>query len=168
MNTPPTSSASLQKSLAVYYPDEQHKINSSDDDKEHNPGQTECKHKMYDRLDETQTFVGANGFVSFTQTFRYLGLLISYNLQDDDNITARIAAANASMGALKEVWRNPPRCVLQISPLQSHPNEPTLVGCRNLVTTKITTQQIRSVSPPQHLTHPPNLNDNCAGTTATQ
>ena len=49
----------------------------------------------------------ANSFGSFTQTFQYLGLLISYNLQDDDNIMARIAAANASMGALKEVWRNP-------------------------------------------------------------
>jgi hypothetical protein len=34
-------------------------------------------------------------------------LLIFYNLQNDDNITARIAAENASMGALKEVWRNP-------------------------------------------------------------
>jgi hypothetical protein len=34
-------------------------------------------------------------------------LLISYNLRDDDNITSRLAAANASMGRLKEVWRNP-------------------------------------------------------------
>jgi hypothetical protein len=33
--------------------------------------------------------------------------LISYNLRDDNDITARIAAANASMGALKELWRNP-------------------------------------------------------------
>ena len=39
--------------------------------------------------------------------FKYLGSLISYNLRDDDDITARIAAANASMGALKELWRNP-------------------------------------------------------------
>jgi hypothetical protein len=43
----------LPKSLAVYHPNEQHEIDSSNDDKEHNPGQTECKHKMYDRLDET-------------------------------------------------------------------------------------------------------------------
>ncbi len=28
-------------------------------------------------------------------------------LRDDDNITSRLAAANASMGKLKEVWRNP-------------------------------------------------------------
>jgi hypothetical protein len=48
----------------------------------------------------------ANSFVCFTRTFRYLGSLISYNLHDNDDITARIAAANASMGALKELWCN--------------------------------------------------------------
>ena len=62
---------------------------------------------MYDKLDETQNFPVADGFVSFTRTFKYLGSLISYNLRDDDDITSRLAAANASMGALKEVWRNP-------------------------------------------------------------
>jgi hypothetical protein len=97
----------LSKSLAAYHPDGQCKFNSSDDNKEHNLGQTECKHEMYDQLDETQTFQVANGFVSFTRTFRYLGSLISYNLRDNNDITARIAAANASMGALKEVWRSP-------------------------------------------------------------
>ena len=49
----------------------------------------------------------ADGFVSFTWTFRFLGLLISYNLRDDDDITARITAANALMDALKELWHNP-------------------------------------------------------------
>jgi hypothetical protein len=97
----------LPKSLAAYHPNEQCKINSSNDDKEHNPGQTERKHKMYDQLDKTQPFAVANSLVSFMQTFGYLGLLISYNLRNDDDITARIAAANASMGALKHVWRNP-------------------------------------------------------------
>jgi hypothetical protein len=97
----------LPKALALCHPNEQHKIDSFNDDKEPNPGQTECKHKMYDQLDETQPFAVANGLVSFTQTFQYLGLLISYNLRDDDDITARIAAANASMGALKHVWHNP-------------------------------------------------------------
>ena len=62
---------------------------------------------MYDKLDETQNFPVADGFVSFTRTFRYLGSLISYNLRDDDDITSRLAAANASMGRLTEVWRNP-------------------------------------------------------------
>ena len=97
----------LPKSLTAYYPDGRHMINSSDGDEEHNPGQTEREHDMYDQLDETKNFSVADGFVSFTRTFKYLGSLISYNLRDDDDITARIAAANASMGALKELWRNP-------------------------------------------------------------
>jgi hypothetical protein len=58
---------------------------------------------MYDQLDKTQTFQVADGFVSFRRTFQYLGLLISNNLLDKDDIIARITAANASMGALKEV-----------------------------------------------------------------
>ena len=82
-------------------------INSSDSDEEHNPGQTEREHDMYDQLDETKNFSVADGFVSFTRTFKYLGSLISYNLRDDNDITARIAAVNASMGALKELWHNP-------------------------------------------------------------
>jgi hypothetical protein len=36
----------LPKSLAAYHPNEQHKIDSSDDDKEHNPGQTESKQNV--------------------------------------------------------------------------------------------------------------------------
>jgi hypothetical protein len=106
-NNLPTSSASSQKSLAAYHPNGQRKIKSSINNEEHNPRQTECKHEMYDRLDETQTFQVADSFVSFMQTFQYLGLLISYNLRNNNDTTARIAAANASMGALKEVWRNP-------------------------------------------------------------
>jgi hypothetical protein len=33
--------------------------------------------------------------------------MISYNLHDDEDATAQVAAATASMGALKEVWKNP-------------------------------------------------------------
>jgi hypothetical protein len=36
-----------------------------------------------------------------------LGSLISYNLRDDDDITARLAAANAAMGRMNKVWHNP-------------------------------------------------------------
>jgi hypothetical protein len=32
--------------------------------------------------------------------------MVAYNLHDDDDVTVRIAAAKASMGALKEVWQN--------------------------------------------------------------
>ncbi len=59
----------LPKSLAAYYPDGQPKIDSSNDDKEHDTGQTKRKHEMYDQLDETQTFQVVDGFVSFTWTF---------------------------------------------------------------------------------------------------
>ena len=97
----------LPKSLAAYHLDGRCMINSFDDNKEHDLGQTECEHKMYNQLDKTKDFPVADGFVSFTPTLRYLGSLISYNLGNDDNITARIAAANASMGALKELWHNP-------------------------------------------------------------
>lgn len=73
--------------------------------------QTEREHHMYNQLDldETQDFSVADGFVSFTRIFWYLGSLVSYNLHEDNDITARIAAAaaNAVMGAfLVEVWRN--------------------------------------------------------------
>ena len=96
----------LPKSLSAYHPNRRPMINSADDDKEQNPGQTERDHKMYDRLDETQSFPVAIGFVSFTRTFLYLGSLISYNLRDNDDITARLAAANAAMGRMNKVWRN--------------------------------------------------------------
>ena len=62
---------------------------------------------MYDQLDKTKDFPVADGFVSFMRMFIYLGSLISYNLCNNDDITARIAAGNASMGTLKELWRNP-------------------------------------------------------------
>ena len=61
---------------------------------------------MYDKLDETKDIAVNNGYVTFTWLFKYLGSLISYNLRDDEYGTARVAAANASMGALKEVWQN--------------------------------------------------------------
>jgi hypothetical protein len=97
----------LPKSLAAYHLDGGRKINPSNNDKEHNLGQTEREHEMYDQLDETQTFQVADSFVSFRRTYRYLGTLISYNLCNNNDITERIATANAFMGALKEVWRNP-------------------------------------------------------------
>ena len=63
--------------------------------------------KIYDDLEETQDLAVADGFVSFTRHFKYLGSYISYNLRDDYDIESRIAAASQSMGALKNVWNNP-------------------------------------------------------------
>ena len=78
----------LPKSLAAYHPNGRKQINSADDNNKHDPGKTERKHAMYDKLDETQDFPVADGFNSFTRTFQYLGSLISYNLPNDNNITA--------------------------------------------------------------------------------
>ena len=78
----------LPKSLAAYHPNGRRRINSVDDDDKHDPGQTEREHAMYNKLDETQNLPVADGFVSFTRTFRYLGSLICYNLRDDEDITA--------------------------------------------------------------------------------
>jgi hypothetical protein len=72
-----------------------------------------------DQLDKTKNFPVADGFVGFTRMFWYLGFgsLISYNLREDDNITARIVATNTSRDAQKVVWHNPHL------DLQSHSNE---------------------------------------------
>lgn len=61
----------------------------------------------YDALPETTQIDVADGYVTFCCKFKYLGSRISYSLPNDDNIEARLAAANQIMGPLKEVWRNP-------------------------------------------------------------
>ncbi len=61
----------------------------------------------YDLLTETQKNYIADGFETFCRTFKYLGSRISYNFRDDADIEVRLAAANQSMGALNEVWKNP-------------------------------------------------------------
>ncbi len=76
------------------------------DDDEDNEDQTEHDDAIYDKLDETRDIDVEDGYVTFTRSFRYLGSMISFNLCDDKDITARVAAATASMEALKEVWRN--------------------------------------------------------------
>jgi hypothetical protein len=78
----------------------------NDDDDKPDDEQRENEGKLYDNLDETKDILVADGYVTFTCSF-YLGSLISFNLRDDNNVSARIAAANASMGALKEIWCNP-------------------------------------------------------------
>ena len=79
----------------------------TDGDQNRTSKEREQDNDIYDKLPETANVPVADGYVSFTRTFRYLGSLINFSLRDDDDITARIAAATAAMGALKEVWRNP-------------------------------------------------------------
>ena len=61
----------------------------------------------YDKLPETQPVRVADGYVTFTRHFKYLGSYISYNLHDDFNVESHIASASQFMGALKNVWDNP-------------------------------------------------------------
>jgi hypothetical protein len=48
----------------------------------------ERKGTIYDKLDKTKDIAVENGYVTFMQSFWYLGSLISYNLCDNDNVTA--------------------------------------------------------------------------------
>ncbi len=49
----------------------------------------------------------ADSHVDFVKHFKYLGSYISFDLTDDYDIDKRIAAANKSMGSLKQFWNNP-------------------------------------------------------------
>ena len=66
----------------------------------------ERENVSYDGLEETQDIAVADGFVSFTRHFKYLGSYISYNLRDNFDVESRLASASQSMGALKNVWDN--------------------------------------------------------------
>jgi hypothetical protein len=72
-----------------------------------NEEKADHKGAIYDKLDDAKDIAVNNGYVTFTRLFKYLGSLISYNLCDNEDVTARVATANASMGALTEVWQNP-------------------------------------------------------------
>ncbi len=85
----------------------------------------------YDALAETDKIYIADGYITFCQN-EYLGSRISYNLQDDDDIKAQLAAVNQSMGALKEVWRNPHlNMYSKYLPFRSIPMNLLLWGCKN-------------------------------------
>ena len=60
--------------------------------------------KEYDNLPETQMIVVYDGFVTFCRHFKYLGNWVSFSLRDDHDVAKRIAAANASMGAISKIW----------------------------------------------------------------
>jgi hypothetical protein len=74
------------------------------DDDGDNEEKADREGAKYNKLDETKDSAVDNGYVTFTRSFEYLGSLISHNLCDNKDVTAQVAAANASMGALKEVW----------------------------------------------------------------
>ena len=61
--------------------------------------------RCYVKANETKMFiVNKNGYVSFCLNFLYLGSWISYNLNDEYDIKARIKKVNKAMGVLKFFW----------------------------------------------------------------
>jgi hypothetical protein len=81
-------------------------VPNDDDDKPDNE-QRENEGKLYNNLDETKDILVADGYVTFTCSFKYLGSLISFNLRDDNDVAACIAATNASMVLLKRILAQP-------------------------------------------------------------
>ncbi len=66
---------------------------------------TKCVHfpafeNKYDEADTNQ-FAVQDGFVQFTKQFRYLGLVISFNLSSNTDMDARLSLATKEMGALR-------------------------------------------------------------------
>ena len=60
----------------------------------------------YDNLPETRLIIVTDRFVTFFRHFKYLGSWISFSLREKHDIMKRIAAANASMGAMSKVWED--------------------------------------------------------------
>jgi hypothetical protein len=49
----------------------------------------------------------ADGFISFTDSFLYLGTLITPDLRDETDVRSRIKKATAQVGALRPCFRHP-------------------------------------------------------------
>lgn len=73
----------------------------------------------YDRIDETQQIEVKDGFMTYTNYFKYLGSHISFNLRDNYDIKFRITAATKALGALTKFWHNPHVDTYSISHLPS-------------------------------------------------
>ena len=43
-------------------------------------------------------------FIPFSTSFKYLGSITNFTLQDKEDIESRIVKANKAMGALKHFW----------------------------------------------------------------
>ena len=64
--------------------------------------------RCYVKADETKKYmVNKSEYVSFCLFFLYLGLWISYDLNDEYDIKARIKKANNTMSVLKFFWNAP-------------------------------------------------------------
>lgn len=53
---------------------------------------------------DTSNFNVADGFVSFTKEFKYLGAIIHYSLTSDADVIKRISSASSAFGAMRECF----------------------------------------------------------------
>jgi len=60
---------------------------------------------MYDNLSETKPIKVSNGFITFSNFFKYLGSIVSYNLQDEREVASRIASASREMEMFHSLWK---------------------------------------------------------------
>ena len=74
--------------------------------KESHEGKCRREEREYVLLAETRLIVVSDGFVSFCPHLKYLGSWLSFSLRDDYDVERQIGAANASMGALDNFWKD--------------------------------------------------------------
>jgi hypothetical protein len=117
------------------------------DDKQ-NDEQQEDEAKAYNELDETKDIEVGDGYVTFSQSFKYLGSTISYNLRTH----CRCQRINGR--AKKRMAKPTPRCLQQIPTVPRHPHEPSAMGMRNMVNTTDAAEQTGRFHASQHTTHP--------------
>ena len=57
-----------------------------------------------EKCKSTKDIIDDFGFITLTREFKYLGSIISYNVDDYSDISLRIKKANQAMGVLKFFW----------------------------------------------------------------
>ena len=77
-------------------------IGDGDDDKKDE--RISLEQMLYNLSPETAEVPMKDGFVTYTENFKYLGSWISFTLRDDIDIERRIASATKAVGALEEFF----------------------------------------------------------------
>jgi exonuclease III len=71
----------------------------------HPPSYQECKERPENEPEEA-TYSVADGYITFTRKFKYLGSWITQDLRDDTDIKVRIGKATAQAHQLVNIWRS--------------------------------------------------------------
>ena len=65
----------------------------------------ERENKMHDRCEETEQISIVDGTITFIRLFKHLGSSLSHDLQDDIEMSMRIANASCAIGKLHSFWK---------------------------------------------------------------